>query len=64
MFWNFQIGIWQFNQRLAMIGMPALYPGVKNPVAWVEQFSNINGEEQNFFEGKVKSYAVGGTLEW
>jgi ribonucleoside-diphosphate reductase beta chain len=52
------------NQRLAMIGMPALYPGVKNPVAWVEQFSNINGEEQNFFEGRVKAYSLGGTLEW
>ncbi|CAB4121743.1 NrdF Ribonucleotide reductase, beta subunit [uncultured Caudovirales phage] len=52
------------NQRLAMIGMMPLYPGVKNPVAWVEQFSNINGEESNFFESKVKAYAVGGTLEW
>lgn len=52
------------NQRLAMIGMTPLYPGVKNPVAWVEQFSNINGEESNFFESKVKSYSVGGTLEW
>lgn len=43
-----------------------LYPGVKNPVEWVTKFSSINGDETNFFEGKVKSYQVasGGTLGW
>lgn len=43
-----------------------LYPGVKNPVEWVTKFSSINGDETNFFEGKVKSYQVGsgGTLAW
>jgi len=43
-----------------------LYPGVKNPVEWVTKFSSINGDETNFFEGKVKSYQVasGGTLNW
>ncbi|WP_297478293.1 ribonucleotide-diphosphate reductase subunit beta [Ferrovum sp.] len=52
------------NERLAMIGMDPLYPGVKNPVAWVERFSEIDSVEANFFESKPTSYAVGGTLEW
>lgn len=52
------------NERCAMIDMPSLYPGVKNPVAWVEQFSKVNGLETNFFEGKVTSYSVGGQLKW
>ena len=45
------------------LGLPKIY-GVKNPVPWVEDFSNINGEESNFFESKVKAYAIGGSLEW
>ncbi len=52
------------NQRCSMIGMFPIYPGVKNPVAWVGKFSSINGEEANFFESRVKSYSVGGTLAW
>jgi ribonucleoside-diphosphate reductase beta chain len=52
------------NDRAAMIGMPPIYPGVKNPVAWVEKFSEVRGTETNFFEGKVTNYAVGGTLNW
>lgn len=52
------------NQRGAMIGFDPIYPGVKNPVAWVEQYSNINGNESNFFEAKVTAYSVGGTLVW
>lgn len=43
-----------------------LYPGVRNPVEWVDKFSSINGDESNFFEAKVKSYQVGsgGSLDW
>lgn len=55
------------NLRWAKVrpGAAPLYPGVKNPVEWVEKFSSINGEESNFFEAKVKSYQVGGTLsDW
>lgn len=52
------------NERCAMIKISPIYPGVKNPVAWVDKFSSINNEESNFFESKVKSYAVGGTLGW
>lgn len=52
------------NKRAALIGLGELYPGVKNPVEWVDKFSAIKGVETNFFEGKVTSYAVGGTLAW
>lgn len=50
------------NERMEMIGMGPMYD-VKNPVAWVEAFSSINGEESNFFEAKVKAYQKG-TLAW
>ena len=52
------------NERAKIIGLPVLYPGVKNPVAWVEKFSAVNGVESNFFESKPTSYAVGGSLDW
>lgn len=52
------------NDCAAMIGMNPIYPGVKNPVDWVNKFSQVNGVESNFFETKVSSYAVGGALEW
>lgn len=51
------------DDRLALIGLAPMY-NVQNPVSWVEGFSSINGEEANFFESKVKSYSVGGSLEW
>ncbi|MPS48486.1 ribonucleotide-diphosphate reductase subunit beta [Methylobacillus sp.] len=54
---------WLADSRLAMIGLAPEF-GVKNPVPWVEDFSRINGEQANFFEGRVKSYAVGGSLDW
>lgn len=50
------------DKRLARIGRPALY-GVKDPVAWVENFSLVNGIETNFFEGKSAGYQAGG-LKW
>lgn len=55
------------NKRwVAATGLAELYPGVRNPVEWVDKFSSINGDETNFFEGKVKSYQVGsgGSLAW
>lgn len=51
------------DKRLGMMGLKPIY-NAKNPVEWVDSFSNINGEEANFFESKVKAYAVGGSLEW
>lgn len=52
------------NERADFIGMPRPYPGVVNPLPWVKEFSNPNGVESNFFETKVTTYAVGGTLDW
>lgn len=51
------------DKRLAMIGISPIY-GVKNPIPWIEKFSTVGGEDSNFFESKVSSYQVGGTLEW
>lgn len=47
---------------LGMMGLNPMY-GVKSPVAWVEKFSEINGNESNFFEAKVSAYSKG-TLAW
>ncbi|MDR9847106.1 ribonucleotide-diphosphate reductase subunit beta [Herbaspirillum huttiense] len=52
------------NKRTALLGWDALYPGVRNPVPWVDKFSAINGVETNFFEGKPTDYQAGGGLEW
>ena len=54
---------WLADERLKLMGLPKIY-GTKNPVEWVVEFSNINGEESNFFESKVKSYSAGGALAW
>ncbi|WP_196485233.1 ribonucleotide-diphosphate reductase subunit beta [Burkholderia anthina] len=50
------------NECAKLIGMPELYPGVKTPVPWFVPFSQ--GEEVNFFEGKVADYAVGTLTDW
>lgn len=52
------------NERVARLGWEPLYPGVKNPVSWVNKFSAVNGVETNFFEGKPTDYQAGGGLEW
>src|SRR5690606_24945344 len=52
------------NRRLELIGRPELYPGVKHPCEWVEDFAKINKDEQNFFEGKNKAYQMGASLAW
>lgn len=51
------------DKRIGMIGYSPVY-GTKNPVEWVEKFSDINNEEANFFESKVKAYSTGGALKW
>jgi ribonucleoside-diphosphate reductase beta chain len=53
------------NERWKLVAphLPALYPGVKNPCAWVDDFAKVNGGRQNFFERKPTDYAVGG-LDW
>ena len=53
------------NERCVMVGMRPLYPGIKNPFGWVEQFSNPDKRhEANFFESKITSYAVGVLDDW
>lgn len=51
------------NLRAERLGWSPLYPGVKNPVAWVDKLSAVNGVETNFFEGKPTDYQAGGGLE-
>lgn len=51
------------DKRLEDIGLEILF-GVKNPVPWFNEASNINGGETNFFEGKNAGYVAGGSLEW
>jgi ribonucleoside-diphosphate reductase beta chain len=51
------------DDRLAMLGLPPIYK-IKNPVVWVDKISAINDTETNFFEDRVDTYSVGGTLKW
>ncbi len=51
------------DTRAASIGLGVIY-GVKNPIPWIEKFSEVEGEDANFFESRVSSYQLGGTLEW
>ncbi len=39
-----------------------LYPGIRDPAPWFDDFSRPNGTRQNFFEGKVTDYSQG--MEW
>lgn len=53
------------NEVAALIGIEPLYPGVKNPFPWVEQFSDPSKKrEKNFFESKVVDYSVGTLDGW
>lgn len=52
------------NERVSRLGWEPIYPGVKNPVPWVEKVSKINGVESNFFEARPTDYQAGGGLEW
>ena len=51
------------NDRLEKVGYPALYPNVKHPIKWVDDFSKFNDQRTNFFEGTVKNYSKG-ELDW
>lgn len=45
------------NQRLKSIGLKELYPEIdKNPMAWIDSFSNLNNTKTDFFEAKVTNY--------
>ena len=49
------------DRRLAGCGLPALSPGVTNPLPWLAEMMDVR-KEQNFFEGKVTDYQKGSAL--
>ena len=49
------------DRRLAGCGLPALNPGVKNPLPWLADLMDVR-KEQNFFEGKVTDYQKASAL--
>lgn len=51
------------NKRVERIGWEPLYPGIKNPIPWVDKVSAVDGVDTNFFEGRRTDYQVG-ALEW
>ncbi|MGE4169261.1 MAG: ribonucleotide-diphosphate reductase subunit beta [Candidatus Margulisiibacteriota bacterium] len=50
------------DQRLAAIGLPKVW-NATNPYPWIDELTQGNMIEVNFFEGRVKEYQTG-TLEW
>lgn len=54
---------WRGNVCAERIGLPKLYHDAKE-ISWWHDATKINGKKQNFFEGKVTDYSVGGALEW
>ena len=51
------------NRRLAQIGLPEQYTGVKNPFPWMSEIMDLK-KEKNFFETRVTEYQTGGALSW
>ena len=51
------------NRRLAQIGLPEHFPGVKNPFPWMSEIMDLK-KEKNFFETRVTEYQTGGALDW
>lgn len=50
------------NARLQSLGLDPIWNS-KNPYPWIDEITQGSMIEVNFFEGRVKEYAVG-TLEW
>ena len=48
--------------RLSAIGLPKAF-NAKNPFPWIDEFTQGNMIEVNFFEGTVREYQTG-SLEW
>ncbi len=51
------------NRRLAQIGLPEQFSGVKNPFPWMSEIMDLK-KEKNFFETRVTEYQTGGALNW
>lgn len=47
------------NKRLKAVGYSKIYDVNKNPLPWVDKFSNFNTHKTNFFEGSVTNYSKG-----
>lgn len=52
------------NRRLRSIGLELIWPGAKNPFPWIDEMTQGNMIETNFFEGRVREYQAGGGLSW
>lgn len=53
------------NLRLKAIGMKELYPEItENPMAWIENFSNLNNTKTDFFEAKVTNYTKAAAFDF
>ncbi len=51
------------NRRLAQVGLPEQFRGVKNPFPWMSEIMDLR-KEKNFFETRVIEYQTGGALSW
>ena len=62
---NIVIDYCQFlgDERSNRLGLGELY-GKKNPVLWVDRFSQVNYTEENFFETKVTTYSKRQLDDW
>lgn len=49
------------DRRLVGCGLPALNPGVQNPLPWLAEVMDLS-KEQNFFEGRVTDYRRASSL--
>ena len=50
------------DRRLESVGLPALNPGITNPLPWLAEMMDIQ-KEQNFFEGRVTEYQKSSALD-
>jgi ribonucleoside-diphosphate reductase beta chain len=44
------------NKRAEALGITGVHERDKNPFPWFDEYSNINGSQKNFFEGKPVTY--------
>ena len=49
------------DRRLEGVGLPALNPGITNPLPWLAELMDVR-KEQNFFEGRVTEYQKSSAL--
>jgi ribonucleoside-diphosphate reductase beta chain len=53
------------NKRMKALGLEELYPEITdNPMAWVDNFSNMNGTKTDFFEQRVVNYTKASGLNF